>query len=121
MDIDATVPQPRSGRIPSGCACRPRLTVRQREVLDLLCEGRADKAISTRMRISFGTVTSHVGGILRHWGVPSRVHAVVSTCRQYSSGGPSMRLMSAGGETAYARKDNAISANAQRHLASHRH
>ena len=81
MDTDATVAQALSGRIPSACACPPRLTVRQPEVLDLLCEGLADKAISKRMRISLGTVKAHVGAILKELRVSSRLQAVVSTCR----------------------------------------
>jgi DNA-binding NarL/FixJ family response regulator len=81
MDDENAVPSPGSGRIPSGSPCAPRFTVRQREVLELLCEGLADKAISRRMQISLGTVKSHVGSILRELGVSSRLQAVVSTCR----------------------------------------
>jgi len=81
MDDEKAVPSSRAWPHPSRSPCAPRFTVRQREVLQLLCKGLPDKAISRRMRISLGTVKSHVGGILKELGVSSRLQAVVSTCR----------------------------------------
>jgi DNA-binding NarL/FixJ family response regulator len=81
MDNPRTATGPVPVRSASGLPTAPRFTLRQREVLDLVCEGLADKAISKRMRISLGTVKAHVGGILKKLGVSSRLQAVVSTCR----------------------------------------
>jgi DNA-binding NarL/FixJ family response regulator len=74
----ATPPSPSDG-ITADSVSGPRFTVRQREVLDLLCKGLADKTISRRMKISLGTVKTHVAGVLRKLGVSSRLQAVVST------------------------------------------
>ena len=55
-----------------------RLTPREREVLALLCQGFPNKLIQRRLRISAGTVKTHVGRILRELGVSSRLQAVVA-------------------------------------------
>lgn len=55
-----------------------RLTPREREVLALLCQGFPNKLIQRRLRISAGTVKTHVGRILRELGVDSRLQAVVA-------------------------------------------
>ena len=62
-------------------AARARLTPRQLEVLELLCEGLSNKLICQRLSISSGTVKVHIGGILRELGVSSRLQAVVSARR----------------------------------------
>ena len=58
-------------------SARVRLTPRQLEVLELLCEGLPNKLICQRLNISTGTVKVHIGGILRQLGVSSRLQAVV--------------------------------------------
>jgi DNA-binding CsgD family transcriptional regulator len=63
-------------------APRVCFTRRQLDVLCLLCEGLPNKVISTRLKISPGTVKIHVGNILRKLGVSSRLQAVVSARRR---------------------------------------
>jgi DNA-binding NarL/FixJ family response regulator len=58
-----------------------RLTVRQREVLALLCEGLPNKLICKRLNISSGTVKAHIAAILRELGVATRVQAVINAHR----------------------------------------
>ena len=54
-----------------------RLTPRQLEVLDLLCEGLPNKLICRRLNIASGTVKAHISCILRELGVGSRLQAVI--------------------------------------------
>jgi predicted ATPase/DNA-binding CsgD family transcriptional regulator len=51
------------------------LTTREREVLQLLVEGRSDREIADALYISPLTATTHVKGILRKLGAPSRTAA----------------------------------------------
>ena len=71
--IEQAVPR----RRPARGAPPIRLTPREREVLALLCQGFPNKLIQRRLRISAGTVKTHVGSILRELGVSSRLQAVV--------------------------------------------
>ena len=64
--------------------CRPlvkgtaaQLTARQREVLELLCEGLQNKQIARRLNIASATVKIHVANILRALNVSSRLQAAV--------------------------------------------
>jgi two-component system nitrate/nitrite response regulator NarL len=57
------------------------LTPREREVLQLLAEGLANKAIAQRLEISEHTVKFHVNAIMRKLGVQSRTAAVVRATR----------------------------------------
>lgn len=52
------------------------LTPREREVLDLLAEGLANKAIARRLNISEHTVKFHIGAIYDKLDVSSRTEAV---------------------------------------------
>jgi DNA-binding NarL/FixJ family response regulator len=54
---------------------QPRLTPRQCEVLDLLCEGLSNKVIARRLELSEYTVRGHVQAILGLLGVTSRSQA----------------------------------------------
>ena len=54
---------------------KPRLTPRQCEVLDLLCEGLSNKVIAQRMGLSEFTVRGHVQAVLSLLGVTSRSQA----------------------------------------------
>jgi DNA-binding NarL/FixJ family response regulator len=51
------------------------LTPRQCEVLELLAQGLANKAIARRMQLSEFTVRGHVHAVLRILGVTSRSQA----------------------------------------------
>lgn len=53
-------------------ADRPRLTPRQCEVLDLLCEGLSNKVIARRLELSEFTVRGHVQAVLGLLGISSR-------------------------------------------------
>ena len=65
----ATEPHPEALKI--------RLTPREREVLELLCQGLSNKAISRRLDIAVATVKVHVGNILRALDVSTRLEAVL--------------------------------------------
>jgi DNA-binding NarL/FixJ family response regulator len=55
-----------------------RLTARQSEVLQLLCDGLPNKVIARRMSLSEFTVRGHVQAIFGLLGVTSRTQAIVS-------------------------------------------
>lgn len=57
------------------------LTAREREVLALLAEGLANKAIASRLGISEHTAKFHVNAILGKLGVESRAEAIVRAVR----------------------------------------
>ncbi|HXM58174.1 MAG TPA: response regulator transcription factor [Candidatus Dormibacteraeota bacterium] len=58
------------------------LTPREREVLQLVVEGFANKQIARRLRITEKTVKTHVSSILQKLGVPDRTAAAVLALRQ---------------------------------------
>ena len=56
----------------------PLLTTRQEDVLQLLLQGRSNKDISATLHLSDETTKNHVSGILRAFGVQTRIHAVLA-------------------------------------------
>lgn len=66
---------------PGGAAVEV-LTPREREVLQLVVEGFANKQIARRLRITEKTVKTHVSSILQKLGVPDRTAAAVLAIRQ---------------------------------------
>jgi two-component system, NarL family, nitrate/nitrite response regulator NarL len=58
-----------------------RLSVRQKEVAQLMLQGLAYKVIADRLRVSEGTVKAHVSAVLQILGVRSRVEAVLYAAR----------------------------------------
>ncbi len=66
---------------PPAAAPREPLTPREREVLALLAEGLANKAIAARLGISEHTAKFHVNGIFGKLGVESRAEAIVQAAR----------------------------------------
>ena len=66
---------------PAGAAVE-QLTPREREVLQLVVEGYANKQIARRLRITEKTVKTHVSSILQKLGVPDRTAAAVLAIRQ---------------------------------------
>ena len=53
------------------------LTARERDVLGLICEGRADKEIAARLKLAPNTVRNHVATVYSKLGVHSRSEAIV--------------------------------------------
>ena len=74
---------------------RGELTVREKQILKLLCEGMSNKEIGRALRISYATVKNHVHNILEKLQVRRRGEAVAqlralrSTARQTRA--PAMR------------------------------
>ena len=56
----------------------PRLSVREREVLDLLAAGLPTRGIAARLTLSEKTVANHVSTILTKLGLASRAEAIVA-------------------------------------------
>jgi len=65
-----------------GLAAPTALSPRELDVLRLVADGAADKAIAKRLRLSEHTVHRHVANILRKLGVSSRAAAVAQAARQ---------------------------------------
>jgi two-component system nitrate/nitrite response regulator NarL len=65
-----------AGALPAPDGVESELTVREREVLGLVAEGLANKAIARRLGISEHTVKFHVAAILSKLGAGSRTEAV---------------------------------------------
>jgi DNA-binding CsgD family transcriptional regulator len=68
--------KPRRIEDPSG------LTEREREVLQLLVQGKADREIADELFIAYRTVTNHVASILRKLDVDSRTAAAAQAIRK---------------------------------------
>jgi DNA-binding NarL/FixJ family response regulator len=73
--VDAGSPKPSAVASTLGELAEP-LTPREREVLQMLASGLANKEIAARMKISEHTVKFHVGSILGKLGAGSRTEAV---------------------------------------------
>jgi DNA-binding CsgD family transcriptional regulator len=78
-----TTSEIKTGGIQSGASHDrfQQLTPRQLQVLELLCEGLSNKAISRRLDIAGGTVKIHVTNIIHALQVSSRLQAVVEARR----------------------------------------
>ncbi|UVF18386.1 response regulator transcription factor [Microvirga terrae] len=59
------------------------LTARQRDVLDLLVQGKSNKEIALALKLGEGTVKIHVAAIFRYFGVNNRAAAAVAGARPY--------------------------------------
>lgn len=59
-----------------------RLTTREREVLKLLAEGKADREIADALTVKLSTVRSHSQHVLEKLGVHNRQDAVRRACRR---------------------------------------
>jgi DNA-binding NarL/FixJ family response regulator len=55
-----------------------RLTPRQRDVLQLLVQGRSNKEIARALSLGHGTVKIHLAALFRHLGVHNRAAAVAA-------------------------------------------
>ena len=82
--LGGCLPHPAQGGVRSnanGEAAKPRLTPRQCEVLDLLCEGLSNKVIARRLELSEFTVRGHVQAIFALLQVSSRSQATFAARR----------------------------------------
>jgi two-component system, NarL family, nitrate/nitrite response regulator NarL len=70
-----------SDRIPMTEASGVLLTPRQREILELLSQGHANKEIGARLGVAEITVKVHVSSLFRELGVVNRTQAVVAARR----------------------------------------
>lgn len=68
-------------RAPRDKQPRPRLTPRQREVLELLARGRSTRQIAADLRIAEETARNHVRLLLTELRVHTRLEAVVAAYR----------------------------------------
>lgn len=59
------------------------LTSRQKDVLDLLVQGKTNKEIAVALQLGEGTVKIHMAAIFRYFGVNNRAAAVVAAARPY--------------------------------------
>jgi len=70
-----------AGVTPLGDEGPSTLTPRQHEILNLLCQGHANKEIGLRLDLAEITVKTHVSAILRALGVANRTQAVLAARR----------------------------------------
>ena len=62
---------------PAAPAIFPQLTDREREVLELVAQGRSNADIAARLQLSQKTVRNHVSNILTKLQVADRAQAIV--------------------------------------------
>lgn len=58
-------------------AIRDKLSQRQRQIMDMVAEGLANKEIAHRLGIAEGTVKAHIHAVFRALGVSNRTQAVL--------------------------------------------
>jgi DNA-binding NarL/FixJ family response regulator len=63
----------------------PRLTAREREILELVAEGRTNAEIAERLWVSFGTVKKHLDNIYAKLGVHTRTAAAAFVRERWRS------------------------------------
>jgi DNA-binding CsgD family transcriptional regulator len=63
----------------------PRLTAREREILDLVAEGRTNAEIAERLWLSLGTVRKHLDNVYAKLGVHTRTAAAAFAPRRSRS------------------------------------
>jgi len=61
----------------SRAAIQQKLSHRQREIMDMVAEGLANKEIAHRLGIAEGTVKAHIHAVFRALGVSNRTQAVL--------------------------------------------
>lgn len=66
---------------PLGFEPRPRLTLRQREILDLLAAGLSTAEIASKLTLATETVRNHLRSVFRELHVHSRLEAIAAARR----------------------------------------
>jgi DNA-binding NarL/FixJ family response regulator len=74
-----------SASVPSGDSIVKRMTAREREVLELLKDGRSNRAIAEALGIDEATVKAHLGRMLRKTGAHNRVELTLRAIEERSS------------------------------------
>lgn len=74
-----------SGSTPSGDSIAKRMTAREREVLELLKDGRSNRAIAEALGIDEATVKAHLGRMLRKTGAHNRVELTLRAIEERSA------------------------------------
>lgn len=59
----------------------PRLTRRELEVMEQVCEGYVDDDISAELSIAQRTIENHLRSVYSKWGVPGRAQAIVAALK----------------------------------------
>jgi len=76
---------------------RPRLSARQRQVIELVLKGRSSKEIASDLRISVRTVDEHIGLICAKFGVRSRFELIAQFIETNHIKDPYADIVAAGG------------------------
>ena len=76
---------PSSSSTPSGDSIVKRMTAREREVLELLMDGRSNRAIAEALGIDEATVKAHLGRMLRKTGAHNRVELTLRAIEERST------------------------------------
>lgn len=74
-----------SSSTPSGDSIVKRMTAREREVLELLMDGRSNRAIAEALGIDEATVKAHLGRMLRKTGAHNRVELTLRAIEERSA------------------------------------
>ncbi len=80
---------------PSVGEAEPRLTPRQREVLDLIASGLSTSEIAQKLTLSTETVRNHVRSVLRELHVHTRLEAIAAARRRGLLAQPALKPLSA--------------------------
>ena len=84
LDSSMSATEEPAGTPPSEqSAAEVPLTPRQRDVLDLLTQGKTNKEIAIALGLGEGTVKIHMAAIFRFFGVNNRAAAAVAGARPY--------------------------------------
>jgi signal transduction histidine kinase/DNA-binding NarL/FixJ family response regulator len=65
-----------AGKLAGGLASNERLTARERQVLELLAQGRSDKEVAGELNTSVKTASFHVANVISKLGAQNRAEAV---------------------------------------------
>jgi PAS domain S-box-containing protein len=85
---------------PSISESEPRLTPRQREVLDLIAAGLSTSEIAKKLTLSTETVRNHVRSVLRELHVHTRLEAIAAARRRGLLAQPALKPLPAAGAAA---------------------